>query len=119
MTRENPADMLTKGLLCELLDEHVAFVNGYIPGKRDRSAFKLNAVRSSDAWAKGRYTNGAITRIHFKLRETLFMPMRMAGGPKDARAVGTTRLTVGQFEDGERVVVRDNWKASKEPCEFD
>ena len=83
-TRQNPADMLTTGLRRELLDEHLAFVNGHIRGKRDRSAFKLNG-------AKGRYINGAITRISFKPRETLFTPMKVAGSPKDVRAVGTTR----------------------------
>ena len=56
--RENLADMLTKGLRRELLDEHVAFVNGHIRGKGDQSALTLNAVGASDAWAKGRYTNG-------------------------------------------------------------
>ena len=53
-TLENLADMLTKGLRRELLDEHVAFVNGHIRGKRDRSALRLNSVGVSDAWAKRR-----------------------------------------------------------------
>ena len=52
-TRENLADMLIKGLRHELLDEHVAFVNGHIRCKRDRSALKLNSVGVSDALVKG------------------------------------------------------------------
>ena len=56
-TRDNPADMLTKSLKRELLEEHVAFVNSHIRSKRDHSALKHNILRSSrptgpsDAWA--------------------------------------------------------------------
>ena len=87
-TRENPADMLTKGLRRELLNEHVAFVNGHIRGKRDRSALRLNSVGVSDAWAKGGNKDGAITRIHFKPRETLFTPMKVAGAQEMQRPLG-------------------------------
>ena len=52
-TKENLADMLTKGLRRELLEEHVAFVNGHIRGKREKSALKLNSVGVSDMWTKG------------------------------------------------------------------
>ena len=107
--------MLTKGLRRELLDEHVAFVNGHIRSKRDRSALKLHSVGVSDAWAKGGYKDGVIPRIHPKPRETLFTPMKVAGGPRDAKTVGSTRLTIGQFEDGEKIVVRDDLKIPKDP----
>ena len=53
-TRDNPADMLTKSLKRELLEEHVAFVNGHIRSKRDQSAYKLNSIvpkGPNDAWA--------------------------------------------------------------------
>ena len=93
----------------------MAFVNGHIRSKRDRSALKLNSVGVSDVWKKGGYKDGVITRIHIKPSVVLFMLMKVAGGPKDAKVVGTTRLTIGQFEDGERLMVRDNWKTSKEP----
>ena len=45
---------------------------------------------------------------HLKPRETLFTQMKVAGGPKDAKAVWTTRLSIGQFEDGERFMLRNN-----------
>ena len=69
----------------------------------------------SDAVAKGGSTNGVITRIHFKPREELFNQMKVARGPKDAKVVGSLRLTICQFEDGETIVVRDDWKSSKDP----
>ena len=53
-TRDNPADMLTKSLKRELLEEHVAFVNGHIRNKRDQSAYKLNSIvpkGPKDEWA--------------------------------------------------------------------
>ena len=76
-TRSNPADMLTKGIKRELLEEHVAFVNGHIRSKRDRSALKLNSVSVSDALAKGESKDGVITRIHLKPREALFKAHKM------------------------------------------
>ena len=78
----------------ELLEEHMAFVIGHIRRKRGRSALKLISVGVSDACAKGGNKDGAIMRIHFKPREALFTPMKAAGGPRDAKAVGTTRLTI-------------------------
>ena len=98
-TRDNPADMLTKGLERELLEEHVAFVNGHIRSKRDRSALKLNSMSVSDAWAKGGSRGGVITRIHLKPSEALFTPIKVARGPIDAKEFGSLRLTIGQFED--------------------
>ena len=80
--------MLTMGLRRELLDEHAAFVNCHIRGKRDRSALKLNSVGASDAWAKGRCMNGAISRIHFKPREMVFTLMKVAGRPKRRTGLG-------------------------------
>ena len=103
--------MLTKGFKHELLEEHVAFVNGHIRSKRHRSALKLNSVSVSDAWTKGGSKDGVITTIHIKPREALFTPMKVARGPKDAKAVGS----IGRFEDGEKIVVRDDWKISKDP----
>ena len=55
-----------------------------------------------------------IARIHIKPRRALFAAMKVAGGPRDAKVVGTTRLTICQFEDGEKFVVRDNLKTSRE-----
>ena len=40
--------------------------------------------------------------------------MTVARGPKDAKAVGSIRLTIGQFDDGEKFVVQYNWKISKD-----
>ena len=114
-TRDNPADMLTKGLKRELLEEHVAFVNGHIRSKRGRPALKLNSMSVSDVWAKGGSKDGVITRIHLKPREALFTPMKVARDPKDAKAVGSLRKTIGKFEDGENIAVRDDWETSKDP----
>ena len=39
--KSSSSNILTKGLKRELLEEHMAFVNGHIRSKRDRSALKL------------------------------------------------------------------------------
>ena len=67
-TKDNPADMFTKGLKCETLDEHVAFIRGYVCEKRDKSALKLNTVLDhvglSDKW--GPSSGTMLVRSHFK-----------------------------------------------------
>ena len=49
-TKENPADMLTKGLKREPLNEHVKTVGGYTTSVKAKSALSLGAVQFSDAW---------------------------------------------------------------------
>ena len=112
-TKYNPADMLTKGLKRELLDEHVSFVGGHVCGSRDKSALTLNAVGQSDKWELR--NDAVLVRAHAKPRECLFTPMKVAGGPKVGNKIGRTRVTFGQFEDGEKFTMRDDWKKSDEP----
>ena len=56
-----------------------------------------------------------ITRIHLKPREALFTVMKVARGPKDAKAVGSIRLTIGQFDDGEICLVLKQFEDFKGP----
>ena len=52
---------------------------------------------------------------HSKPRETLFTPMKVAGGPLAADQAQSSRITVGKLIDGQDFVLVDNWKTSAEP----
>ena len=47
----------------------------------------------------------------------MFTLMRVAGGAKNAFAIGSMGVTVGQFEDGQRFCRVSKWKTMKGPLE--
>ena len=49
-TKENPADMLTKGLKREPLTEHIKSAGGYTTSVKAKSALSLGTVQHSDSW---------------------------------------------------------------------
>ena len=49
------------------------------------------------------------------MRETLFTPMKVGKGPKDAMEVGDLRVTVGITQSGHVFSRRDLWKQLKDP----
>ena len=96
-TKENPADMLTKGLKREPLSEHIKNVGGYTTSVKAKSALSLGAIQRSDAWeAKdGRL----LVRRHNKWRECLFTPMKVVGGPRAAEELQGYRCIIGRFKN--------------------
>ena len=112
-TKENPADMLTKGLKREPLNEHVKNVGGYTTSVKAKSALSLGTVQHSDSWEA---KDGRLfVRRHNKWRECLFTPMKVAGGPKAAEELQGYRCTIGRFRSGQSFKIVDNWKTPKAP----
>ena len=46
---------------------------------------------------------------------SLFTPMKVANGPLSGSEVSGRRVTTGEFEDGEKFVLEDNWKTAEDP----
>ena len=105
--------MLTKGLKREPLNEHVKNVGGYTTSVKARSALSLGTVQHSDSWdtEDGRL----FVRRHDKMRECLFTPMKVAGGPKAAEELQGYRCTIGRYKSGQIFKIVDDWKLSKTP----
>ena len=112
-TKENLADMLTKGLKREPLSEHIKTVGGYTSSVKAKSALSLGAIQRSDAWeAKdGRL----LVRRHNKWRECLFTPMKVVGGPRAAEELQGYRCNIGRFKSCQTFKMVDDWKTSKAP----
>ena len=111
--KENPADMLTKGLKHALLSDHIRFVNGYATAARASSALSINTIGLCDRWE---LRDGQMwVRTHYKQRHCIFTPLKVAGGPKTATQLNEVRLTIGKYNNGEDLVTQDNWKVSAEP----
>ena len=72
-TKENPADMLTKGVKREVLEEHLRFVNGHVFQTRAKSALTINSMGACDKWEDK--NEQILVGIHCKLRECLFAPL--------------------------------------------
>ena len=52
---------------------------------------------------------GKILRHHTQARRSLFTPAKVAHGPKDLERILPVRVTIGQFENGEKFCHVDNW----------
>ena len=112
-TKENPADMLTKGLKREPLNEHIKNVGGYTTSVKARSALSLGAVHPSDSWDAA--DDRVMVRRHNKWRECFFTPMKVAGGPRTSRELQGYRCTIGRYKSGKNFKIVDDWVSSSEP----
>ena len=112
-TKENPADMLTKGLKREPLNEHVKNVGGYTTSVKAKSALSLGAVQLSDSWDAA--DDRLMIRRHNKWRECFFTPMKVAGGPKRSSELQGYRCTIGKYKSGKSFTIMDDWVLSSEP----
>ena len=92
-TKVNPADLLTKHLNSETRSAHISRLCMEIKfGKADAGKNlhsvegKVKPVNSnpSDEWI-ARGENGIWERKHHKPRQALFTPMKVTGGPIEAR----------------------------------
>ena len=100
---ENIADLMTKSLskidMTKILNKMgITFMGG-----RAEHSLKLQGVQYSDCWMNG----SAWTRRHFKYRNCLFTPMKVAQCPKYAKDVGELRVTKGVTQDGKEFIRRD------------
>ena len=75
--------------------------------------FLLQSISNSDCWLNDVHW----TRKHFKTRNVLFTPMKVAMGPKFSKDVGDLRITDGVTLSGERFFRRELWKDSANPHE--
>ena len=103
---------MAKNLKTEALSRHVQNVGGWLPETSASTSLTINGLDRADAWS---YSESYLVRTHSKPRETLFTPMKVAGGPLAADQVQSSRITVGKFIDGQDFVLVDNWKTSAEP----
>ena len=46
---------------------------------------------------------------------SLFTPMKVAGGPRNATSVGSMRVTIGKYADNQTFCMVDKWKVAAEP----
>ena len=111
-TNDNPADAMTKNLKAEALNRHVQSMGGWLPETVASTSLIINGLSRADEW---NYSEGHFVRAHNKPRETLFTPMKVAGGPLAAAQIHSSRITVGKFVGGQDFVLVDNWKTSAEP----
>ena len=136
-TDANPADLMTKHLKQETVQAHLERLSYRAAQGRAASAPGLmscmrhidgcvgraratDPINNADMWEREEGSNGqpaTVRRLHRKPRHTLFTPMKVAGGPKNAATVGNIRVTVGYFKDGQSFCKVDKWKISKEPHE--
>ena len=63
-TKDNPADMVAKGVKREVFEEHLRFVNGHVFQTRAKSALTINSIGASDKWEK--HDEQILVRIHCK-----------------------------------------------------
>ena len=93
-----PADMPAKHLKAETVAAHLQRF-GFAPqGGRATSAPWLMAAAATpgdDLWEPGQAPESRARR-HNKPRLSLFIPMKVAGGPANAADVGSTMVTVGE-----------------------
>ena len=114
-TDANPADLLTKFLKAETVEAHLENLHYSARQGRADTAPDIMVVAEPrrDRWEQT--GNMSFQRIHNKPRTCLFTPMRVAGGPINAAAVGDTRVTTGTFGDGRTFTYVDSWKNSNHP----
>ena len=103
-TQDNPADILTKHLKEDTMNEHIARIRARLHDVRSSSALKLNRL-TADRWQN---TPSQWIRIHNTPRRTLFTPMQVSGGPMPSGEVGKQRVTYGVHEDGETFTIKDS-----------
>ena len=114
-THENPADVLTKGLKAETMEKHVKSLHVELRQTRADMAPRLQEVSggTADRWLT--QSPAAWTRQHNKPRRAMFTPMRVAGSPQNGGCVGSVRITIGRYANGERFEIVDDWKTADEP----
>ena len=110
-TEDNPADILTKYLKSETLLKHTEALGGRLETRRADGALRIAAVGRSDRWLE----DDDWTRVHTKPRLCLFTPMKVAGGPKGSNEVGRSRTTHGEYADGEKFIIEDDWISVDNP----
>ena len=116
-TDANPADLLTKHFKTEAVAGHLDRL-GYEPRSgRSSSALDLMEVQGPqvDGWETRAVGNHEIVRQHRKPRMSLFTPMKVVGGPRNATSVGSVRVTVGKYADEQTFCKVDRWKVAVEP----
>ncbi len=111
-TDDNVADLLTKSLKPEIMKRHLDFANIILDTSRAATAPRLQFLDNNDHWEATRPEYWA--RRHVKPRRSLFTPMRVPGGPRNSEAIGSVRVTIGKFDDGEPFMIEDDWKGSPE-----
>ena len=98
-----PVDLMRKYLRAEVADAHLETLRYYTSTGRAASAPVLLAcsrAADDDRWEPcGR--SAVVTRHHMKLRFAMFTLIKFARGPKNAAAVGSLRVTVGELADGQ------------------
>ena len=111
--KENPADLMTKGLNGEEIAKHMKCLGFRVTSGRAEKSSDLNAIDSarneSDKWLP-RMLGECWRRVHFKPRQSLFTPMKVARGPDTAEAVGKYRHTLAWSSDGRLEYLIDEWK---------
>ena len=116
-TDSNPADLLTKHFKTEAVSGHLERLDYEPRTGRSSSAPGLMEVQKSqaDCWEARADGRRGIIRQHRKPRLSLFTPMKVAGGPRNATTVGSVRVTVGEYADKRKFFKMDRWKTEVEP----
>ena len=97
------------------MDAHIWFTGGCICNTKTKSSLSINVVGPSDKL--GVQSQKVIVRVHEKLREYSFTPMKVAGGPKDGASLDGVRVTIGQFQPATRFIIEENWEDVGNPHE--
>ena len=128
----NPADLMTKNLTTQVMNDHCASLSLQFVEGRAQAAAKLHSITkkarqreaveklsalSSERWDHGggdawrsRGTGGVWCRIHREPRKELFTPFRIPRGPSSSTLPAKTRTTTGTTRSGQRFSISDDFR---------
>ena len=122
----NCADLLTKHLVANVQQRHVAMMQLEFRDGRAQMAAQLHSITqlqpqgefteggTADRWStKGE--QGIWVRQHRAPRTTLFTPRGSAHGPGRKTRLSAIRETIGVDETGRKFSMKDRWMESRQP----
>ena len=114
---KNPADIFTKSIGQDLMELHLdnigyAFVEGRADNQSKLHQICRKSAGASDYWKERNRGNDATwLRVHAKVREAMFTPMKVAKGPTSGSEVGKWRHSFFTSGDGPVSYSRDDWES--------
>ena len=120
----NPADLMTKHLAKDKIDQNVCRMKMEFQQGRSEKAAHLHLLEAKNEWTKLKKTgserkggdrwrdrgrDGVWCRSHTTPRLSLFTPYKVARGPEAKTAMNFQRYTYGVTEHGDRFEICDDW----------